>query len=151
MPRPLRRLHLTTYLVVIALTALLVLANWPMEYVEVTGGSVGGYSGASPRSQYSDSGVRYAGFPWRFYKSAPFREMADADELWPRSNHWSFKAAARLPRLTTLRLNGCQITDEGLRQLDGLNGLQRIDLGKTRVSQQGRRAFRQKHRPVSIN
>lgn len=42
-------------------------------------------------------------------------------------------------------------TDEGLRRLDGLNGLRHIDLGKTRVTRQGRRTFRQKHPTVTIN
>ncbi|MCL4207587.1 MAG: hypothetical protein KJ000_34310 [Pirellulaceae bacterium] len=67
------RLHAPTWIVLVLLTGLSVLANWPMLYVDQRasqgGSAFEGHSGATPRPiQMLD--CRYAGLPWRWYFSS---------------------------------------------------------------------------------
>jgi Leucine-rich repeat (LRR) protein len=70
------RLRAPTWIVLILLSGLLVLANWPMAYVDQRtsqgGYAFAGYSGATPKPiEMLD--CRYAGLPWRWYFSSRTR------------------------------------------------------------------------------
>lgn len=96
-PRPLRHLHWTTHVLVCGLVVLLVFANWPMRYARsfhptVIRRSAVIASGASRRLGFRPTSVKYAGFPFCYYRDVPYDEVSDPGETRPRSIHWSLSA-----------------------------------------------------------